>query len=98
MMQFVNFVINEIFCCCSALEYRFFYNKVKGIEESNFFYFVHSFMMAPTRPEDELAYFNYEGLSVTSAIQKDNITGIHLHLEKNGEVGLKVLKQFVAIQ
>ena len=70
---------------------------LKGIEESEFFYFVHSFMTVPTRPEDELAYCNYEGLSITAAIQKENITGVQFHPEKSGEAGLKILKRFVTI-
>ena len=70
---------------------------LKDIEEGEFFYFIHSFTTVPTRPEDELAYCIYEGLHITAAIQKENIIGVQFHPEKSGEVGLKILKQFVAI-
>ncbi len=71
---------------------------LKEIEEGEFFYFVHSFMAVPTNPENRLAHCIYEGLSVTAAIQKENITGVQFHPEKSGEAGLKILKQFVMMQ
>ncbi len=71
---------------------------LKDIEEGEFFYFVHSFMAVPTNPENRLAHCIYEGLSVTAAIQIENITGVQFHPEKSGEAGLKILKQFVMMQ
>jgi glutamine amidotransferase len=71
---------------------------LEGIEEGEFFYFVHSFMAVPTNPEDRLAHCIYEDLPVTAAIQKDNITGLQFHPEKSGEAGLKILKQFIGLK
>ena len=71
---------------------------LENIEEGEFFYFVHSFMAVPTNPENRLAHCIYEGLSVTAAIQKENITGVQFHPEKSGEAGLKILKRFVTMQ
>lgn len=71
---------------------------LKDIEEGEFFYFVHSFMAVPLNPENRLAHCIYEGLSVTAAIQKENITGVQFHPEKSGEAGLKILKRFVTMK
>ena len=70
---------------------------LKDIEEGEPFYFVHSFMAMPTNPENRLAYCIYEGLSVTAAIQKENVTGVQFHPEKSGVAGLKILKRFVTM-
>ena len=68
---------------------------MEDVKESEFFYFVHSFMVVPTHLENRLAHCIYEELPITAAIQKDNVTGVQFHPEKSGEIGLKILKQFV---
>jgi len=62
---------------------------------TDYFYFVHSFIAKPSNNEHYLAVSNYEGLEVTAAINKDNVTGLQFHPEKSGEAGLKVLKSFI---
>jgi len=63
----------------------------------DYFYFVHSFMAKPLDNEHYLAVSNYEGLEITAAIHKDNVTGLQFHPEKSGEAGLKILKSFVEL-
>jgi len=60
-----------------------------------FFYFVHSYMVVPEKEEAILAQCEDDGLFITAAIKRDNITGLQFHPEKSGETGLKILKSFV---
>lgn len=59
-------------------------------------YFVHSYMAAPANPAHRIADCLYGGMRVTAAIGRDNIFGCQFHPEKSGEVGLKVLRRFLA--
>ena len=43
-----------------------------------------------------LAQCEYEGMRITAAVQKDNVTGLQFHPEKSGEIGLRILETFVA--
>lgn len=58
-------------------------------------YFVHSFMAVPSNHTHRIADFEYGGRLVTAAIGHDQITGCQFHPEKSGEVGLKILRQFL---
>lgn len=58
-------------------------------------YFVHSFMANPTNPEQRLADCVYGGHRIAAVIAKDNIMGCQFHPEKSGELGLKILKEFL---
>ena len=58
-------------------------------------YFVHSFMVVPTNPADHLADCIYGGHLVPATIRRDRITGCQFHPEKSGDVGLKILRQFI---
>ena len=60
-------------------------------------YFVHSFMAAPSRPEHRIADGIYGGIPVSAAIGYGNILGCQFHPEKSGEVGLNVLRRFLAV-
>jgi len=56
---------------------------------------VHSYMAVPENPNHILAQCNYEGLAVTAAIGRDNVTGLQFHPERSGPHGLKILKRFI---
>lgn len=60
-------------------------------------YFVHSYHCQPTNPDHRIAYVDYDGLEVTAAIRRDNITGLQFHPERSGRVGQKVLEGFLEI-
>ncbi len=60
-------------------------------------YFVHSFMVAPENSEDILAVCSFNGHLIPAAIFKGNIMGCQFHPEKSGDVGLKILRKFLAI-
>ena len=61
---------------------------------NEYMYFVHSYYV---KPEDEniiAATTNY-GIDFPAAICKDNVFATQFHPEKSGEIGLKILKNFV---
>jgi imidazole glycerol-phosphate synthase subunit HisH len=70
---------------------------LEGIKTGEYFYFVHSFMAVTENKENLLAQCEDEGLVVSAAIKKDNITGLQFHPEKSGEAGLKILHKFVTM-
>ncbi|MDX9929479.1 MAG: imidazole glycerol phosphate synthase subunit HisH [Bacteroidales bacterium] len=65
-----------------------------GIDEGEWFYFVHSYM-APAE-EDTIALCNYGG-PFTAAAARDNFFGCQFHPEKSGEAGQRVIKNFLEI-
>ena len=64
----------------------------KGLEKSEYFYFVNSYHIRP-KEDVTLAVTNY-GEDFTSMIAKDNIYAAQFHIEKSGEIGLKLLENF----
>jgi glutamine amidotransferase len=66
----------------------------KGIAENEYMYLVHSFY-APLCKE-AIATTNYE-VEYASALQKNNFYGTQFHPEKSGDVGEKILGNFLKI-
>jgi len=60
-------------------------------------YFVHSFMVEPTVKNKRLADTHYGKQTICAAIQHENIYGCQFHPEKSGEVGLKIIQNFLAL-
>ena len=60
-------------------------------------YFVHSFMANPDDPKNRLADCIYGGCEIAAVISRNNVVGCQFHPEKSGEVGLKILRSFLAI-
>jgi len=65
-----------------------------GIPPGSSFYFVHSYYPLPESRECVLAETEY-GVPFTSAIERDNFVAVQFHPEKSGEVGLKLLRNFL---
>ena len=65
-----------------------------GLSGNPYFYFVHSFHAAPDDKNLISATTNY-GETVTAAVERENIFATQFHPEKSGDVGLRVLKNFV---
>ena len=68
---------------------------MKGIPAGSYFYFVHSYY-AGTAPETK-ATATY-GLPFSAVMEKDNFFATQFHPEKSGEMGERVLKNFLNIQ
>ncbi|MEC4685893.1 MAG: imidazole glycerol phosphate synthase subunit HisH [Nitrospirota bacterium] len=64
-----------------------------GIEDESYFYFVHSYHVAPDKDEF-IAGTTMYGIEFTSMIWKDNIIATQFHPEKSQQLGLRVLKGF----
>lgn len=64
----------------------------KGIAENEYMYLVHSFY-APLCAET-IATTNYE-LEYSSALENDNFYGTQFHPEKSGDVGERILANFI---
>ena len=66
----------------------------KGIEDNAYVYFVHSFYLQ-AKDNDIVAATTEYGVEIDAAVQKGNIIATQFHPEKSGDVGLKMLKNFV---
>ncbi len=66
---------------------------LQGVKTDDEFYFVHSYFPVP---DDDGAVFGTTeyGISFTSALGQDNLFATQFHLEKSGEPGLLILKNF----
>ena len=65
-----------------------------GLGDNPYFYFVHSYHAAPDDKKIISATTTY-GETVTAAVERENIFATQFHPEKSGDVGLRVLKNFV---
>ena len=68
---------------------------LEGINAGESVYFVHSFMAQPADDSHRLADCLYGGVPVSATIRRQNVMGCQFHPEKSGEVGLRVLKNFL---
>jgi len=64
-----------------------------GVRENDEFYFVHSFYPDPAGQDNVLGVTDY-GISFPSVIGFKNMIATQFHLEKSGEPGLTILKNF----
>lgn len=58
-------------------------------------YFVHSFMAEPEDPETRIADCVYGGNKITAVIGRGNTVACQFHPEKSGEIGLRILSNFI---
>lgn len=68
---------------------------LEGMEEGHV-YFVHSYHVKPERPSDLLAVTDYEE-AVTAIVGKNNVYGMQFHPEKSGDVGMRLLGNFLRL-
>ncbi len=67
-----------------------------GIPSGSYVYFVHSFFPQPRDPSIVATRTDYGG-TFASAVWKDHVFATQFHPEKSQSVGLKLLKNFVAL-
>lgn len=68
-----------------------------GVPPGSGVYFVHSFAADPKDPRDRLADCYYDGRQVSAAVNSGALSGCQFHPEKSGEIGLHVLRNFLAL-
>lgn len=67
----------------------------ENILQQSFVYFVHGYYAA--YGEYTIATANY-GIEYSAALQKDNFYAVQFHPEKSGEVGQKILENFLTLK
>lgn len=65
-----------------------------GLERDSSYYFVHSYVPRPSDREYVLAECEY-GERFAAAVSRDNLVATQFHPEKSGEVGLRMLQNFL---
>lgn len=66
---------------------------LEGIPDGSAFYFVHSYVVVPTRPADVLTVTDY-GVTFTSGIEFENVAAFQFHPEKSSTLGLRLYRNF----
>lgn len=66
-----------------------------GLEEGHV-YFVHSYHVLPEAESHLLAVTDY-GIPVTAIVGHDSVYGMQFHPEKSGELGMSLLRNFLAL-
>ena len=65
-----------------------------GLPQEAYFYFVHSYHAMPTEESIIAATTDYGG-KITAAVGRGNLAAAQFHPEKSGDVGLKVIENFL---
>ncbi len=69
---------------------------LKNIGSEPYVYFVHSYYIEPENKDIVSAYTEY-GQRLDIAIEQDNVFATQFHPEKSGDVGMEILKNFIAL-
>jgi glutamine amidotransferase len=67
---------------------------LRGLENGDFFYFVHSYYVIPEEAE-WISTFTTYGKPFVSSIWKENLFATQFHPEKSQQKGLRILENFV---
>jgi len=65
-----------------------------GLSSGCHAYFVHSYHMAVTRPDERLAHVEYGG-DITAVVARDTMVGLQFHPEKSARDGLMMIANFL---
>jgi len=68
----------------------------RGIHEDAYVYFVHSYYLQAEDPQIVTATTEYAA-HIHASVEKENVFACQFHPEKSSEVGLQILKNFVAL-
>lgn len=69
---------------------------LKGIEEGAYVYFVHSYYLQAENEADVAATTDYV-VNIHAVAEHENIFATQFHPEKSGEIGLRILKNFIEL-
>jgi glutamine amidotransferase len=70
---------------------------LRGVDSRSYVYFVHSFQAEPTGEASVVAKTEFGDEFFVSVIRRGNAFGVQFHPEKSGEVGLKILRNFLSM-
>lgn len=80
----------------NSLDFQRESKLTQNIKAGSYVYFVHSYYAEVELKEDLVATANY-GIDVPAVVQRDNVFGAQFHPEKSGDVGMIMLKNFIAM-
>lgn len=69
---------------------------LEGVKDGSWVYFVHSYRTVPTSKKLVVATSEY-GATVPAVIEKGNLIGVQFHPEKSGDMGTRMIKNFLSI-
>ncbi|MCD8370249.1 MAG: imidazole glycerol phosphate synthase subunit HisH [Clostridiales bacterium] len=67
-----------------------------GIPNESYVYFVHSYYLKAAEPETVTATTEYI-THIHAAVERGNVCATQFHPEKSGEIGLRILKNFIRL-
>jgi glutamine amidotransferase len=67
-----------------------------GLADESFFYFVHSYYVAPEEPTCVIGNTDY-GIRYPSICARNNVMGVQFHPEKSQKTGLRLLRNFAEL-
>lgn len=67
-----------------------------GVKSQSSVYFSHSFRAVPLEPLCLIATCDYDGHLIPAAVGLENVLGCQFHPEKSGEIGIRILKNFLS--
>ena len=70
---------------------------MKYVHENDDVYFVHSYYLQAEEPEIVKATTEY-GVTIHASVEKGNVFACQFHPEKSSDVGMQILKNFIAIK
>ena len=68
----------------------------RGIPQDSYVYFVHSYYLKAEDPAI-VAASAQDGVSIHASVERDNVFACQFHPEKSGEIGLRILKNFIEL-
>ena len=68
---------------------------LRGLNQSSFMYFLHSYVVEPSDEAVCLAITDYGAYSFCSVLKTANVTGVQFHPERSGEEGLSIYRSFM---
>lgn len=78
----------------NSLEYDDSCFLFRGLAAESDVYFVHSYYMKCSEPEEVVATVDY-GMPITAAVVRGNIAATQFHPEKSQDIGLTILRNFI---
>ncbi|SIS79855.1 imidazole glycerol phosphate synthase subunit HisH [Alicyclobacillus vulcanalis] len=70
---------------------------LRGVRQGDYVYFVHSYYAVAARREDVIASAQYAGVQVPAVVARGRVMGTQFHPEKSGDVGERMLANFLRI-
>jgi imidazole glycerol-phosphate synthase subunit HisH len=67
---------------------------LEGVKDDSYFYFVHSYYVEPEDKAIVATETDY-GIEYCSGVSSGNVNAFQFHPERSGEIGLKILENFV---